>query len=76
MQNLGIHRNNSDNIRFSHVTILHHRKTKLCKGYSFSRAVKIVLFISDIQSYIPIKLCKAAGSIHLFQIKGTLKQKI
>ena len=32
-----------------------------------------MLFISDIQNYIPIKLYKAVGSIHLFKIKGTLK---
>ena len=32
-----------------------------------------MLFISDIQNYRPIKLCKAADSIHLFKIKGTLK---
>ena len=32
-----------------------------------------MLFISDIQNYIPIKLCKAAGSIHLFKIIDTLK---
>ena len=32
-----------------------------------------MLFISDVQSYVPIKLCKTAGSIHLFKIKGTLK---
>ena len=25
------------------------------------------------QNYVPIKLCKTAGSIHLFKIKGTLK---
>ena len=30
-------------------------------------------FISDINNYVPIKLCKAAGSIHLFKIIGTLK---
>ena len=32
-----------------------------------------MLFISDVQTYIPIKLCKAAGSIHLFKILGMLK---
>ena len=32
-----------------------------------------MLFISDIQNYVPIKLCKTAGSINLFKIKGTLK---
>ena len=55
------------------VTILHYRKTKLCKGHRFSNAVKIMLFISDIQNYISIKPCKAAGNIHLFKIKGMLK---
>ena len=34
-----------------------------------------MLFISDIQNYIPIKLCKAAGSIHLFKIIGMLEAK-
>ena len=32
-----------------------------------------MLFISDVQKYVPIKLCKTAGSIHLFKIVGTLK---
>ena len=57
------------------VTFLHYRKSRLCKGYKFSNAVKIMLFISDIQNYVPIKLCKTAGSIHLFKIKGTLKSE-
>ena len=55
------------------VTFLHYRKSRLCKGQKFSNVVKIMLFISDVQSYVPIKLCKTAGSIHLFKIKGTLK---
>ena len=29
-------------------------------------------FISDIQYYIPVKLCRTAGSIHLFKITGRL----
>ena len=32
-----------------------------------------VFFISDVQYYVPIKLCKAAGSIHLFKCTGMLK---
>ena len=52
---------------------MHYRKSRLCKGYKFSNAVKIMLFISDIQNYVPIKLCKTASSIHLFKIKGALK---
>ena len=55
------------------VTFLHYRKSKFCKGHRFSNAVKIMIFISDIQNYIPIKLCKTASSIHLFKISGTLK---
>ena len=31
------------------------------------------MFISDMQNYAPIKLCKTAGSIHLFKIRGMLK---
>ena len=52
------------------VGILHYRKLKLCRGHMFSNAVKIMIFISDIQYYVPIKLCKTAGSIHLFKIMG------
>ena len=32
-----------------------------------------MIFISGIQFYVPIKLSKNAGSIHLFKITGTLK---
>ena len=57
------------------VTFLHYRKTKFCKGHRFSNAVKSMIFISDVQKYVPIKLCKTASSIHLFQIIGMLKAK-
>ena len=57
------------------VTFLHYRKSRLCKGYKFSNVGKIMLFISDVQNYVPIKLCKTVGSIHLFKIKGTLNPK-
>ena len=32
-----------------------------------------MIFISDVQNYIPVKLCKTTGSIHLFKISGMLK---
>ena len=32
-----------------------------------------MIFISDVQSFVPTKLCKTAGSIHLFKVIGTLK---
>ena len=53
------------------VILLHYRKSKFCRGHRFSNIVKIVLFISDVQHYIPIKLCKTSGSLHLFKITGT-----
>ena len=40
------------------VIFLHYRKSKLCRGYRFSNVVKIVLFISDVQNYVQIKLSK------------------
>ena len=55
------------------VTFLHYRKSKFCKGHRYSNAVEIMIFISDVQNYIPIKLCKTAGSIHLLKISGMLK---
>ena len=57
------------------VTFLHCRKSNFCKGHRFSDAVKIMIFISDVQNCVPIKLCKTAGGIHLFKIMGTLKAK-
>ena len=52
------------------VAILHYRKSKLCRGCMFSNAVKIMIFISDVQYYVPIKLCKTAGSIPSIQNYG------
>ena len=54
------------------VILLHYRKSKFCGGHRFSNIVNLVLFISDVQHYIPIKLCKISGSLHLFKITGTL----
>ena len=51
------------------------RKTSFCKGCLFSYNTKILLFISNAHSYVPIKLCRVAGSIHLFCIKGRLGPK-
>ena len=55
------------------VAILHYKKSKLCRGSMFPNTVKIMIFISDVQYYVPIKLCKTARSIHLFKIIGMLK---
>ena len=55
--------------------LLQYRKTKFCKGHRCSNALKIMLFISDVQDYVPFKLCKTAGSIHVFKSIGMLKAK-
>ena len=54
------------------IAMLQVRRIKLCRGQLFSKSVKIMLFKSDIKYYIPIKLCKTMGSIHLFKITGIL----
>ena len=56
------------------VVLLHYRRSKFCRGYRFSN-VKIVLFISDVQHYIPAKLTKTSGSPHLFKLIGTLNSE-
>ena len=48
------------------------RKSSFFKGCLFYNNTKILLFISNTHSYIPIKLCRVARSIHLFKIKGRL----
>ena len=48
------------------------KRIKLCRGQLFSNVVRIMLFISDVQYYVLIKLCTTAGSIHLFKITGML----
>ena len=48
------------------------RKSSFFKGYLFSSNTKILLFISNTHSYVPIKLCRVARSIHLFRIRGRL----
>ena len=50
--------------------ILNTRKLQLFRVNLFSNAVNIMLFISDAQYFIPVKLCRTTGSIHLFYITG------
>ena len=48
------------------------KKSSLFGGCLFSNVTNVMLFISNTQSYVPIYLCKIAGSIHLFKIRGRL----
>ena len=40
------------------VTFLYCRKSRLCREHRFSNVIKIMLFISDVQNYVPVKLSK------------------
>ena len=51
--------------------VLQLQKKKLCRECMFSNSVKIIIFISDVQYYVPVKL--PTRSIHLFKITGTIK---
>ena len=44
------------------------KKSSFFKGHLFFNNTKILLFISDTHSYVPIKVCRVARSIHLFRI--------
>ena len=48
------------------------RKLNFFKGCLFSNNTKILLFISNTHSYVPIELCRVAKSIHLFRIRERL----
>ena len=48
------------------------RKYRIFRGHLFSNVVRVGLFFSDVEHYVPVELCKTAGSIHLFQIIGHL----
>ena len=47
-------------------------KCRIFKGRFYSNTVTVMLFFSHIKQYIPVKLYKTAGNIHLFQIYGQL----
>ena len=51
---------------------LSNQKCTLFKRRLYSNTVTIMLFFSDVRQYVPVKLCKSAGSIHLFQIYAQL----
>ena len=73
MHHPSLHSTNVTILSLIIVIFLHYRKSRFFKGHRFSNAVKIMIFISDIQNYVPIKLCNTTGSIHLVKIIGMLK---
>ena len=51
---------------------LSNQKCTLFRSRLYSNTVTIMLFFSDVRQYVPVKLCKSAGSNHLFQLYGQL----
>ena len=47
-------------------------KMTIFRKHQYSNTIKVLIFISNIKSYVPIKLCKTTGSIHLFKWMGNL----
>ena len=45
------------------------------RKYHYSNIIKIMIFISNIKSYVPIKLCKTSGNLHLFKLTGCINKE-
>ena len=45
------------------------------RKHQYSNTIKVMIFISNMNSYVPIKLCKVIGSIHLFKLPGRLQKE-
>ena len=50
-------------------------KMPIFQKYQYSNMIKIMIFFSNIKSYVPVKLCKTSGSIHLFKLMGSLNRE-
>ena len=48
------------------------KKSKVFQGHLFTNMVKIKLFLTNTQSYVPLELNSAAGNVHLFKLSDTL----
>ena len=50
-------------------------KMPILRKCQYSNTIKIMIFFSNIKSYVPIKLCKTSGSIHLFKLMGNINRE-
>ena len=57
------------------LTIEKVHKMPIFRKYQYSNTIKVMIFISNIKSSVPIKLCKTLGSIHLFKLMGSLQRE-
>ena len=60
-------------IMFLTIELLY--RMPIFRKYCYSNAIKIMIFLSNIKSYVPIKLCKTSGSIHLFKLMGSINRE-
>ena len=58
-----------------YLTIEKLYRLPIFRKYCYPNTIKIMVFISDIKSYVPIKLCKTSGSIHLFKLTGSINKE-
>ena len=59
----------------SFLTIEKLYRMPMFRKYCYSNTIKIMIFLLDIKSYVPIKLCKTSGSIHLFKLTGSINKE-
>ena len=64
--------NGADNITYRLYLLIQPEVYSIQKRTLLKYTVTIMLFFSDVKQYVPVKLCKSAGSIHLFQLYGQL----
>ena len=57
------------------LTIERVYKMPIFRKHQYSNTIKIMMFFSNIKSYVPIKLCKTSGSIHLFKLMGSMQRE-
>ena len=50
-------------------------KMPIFRKHQYSNTIKVLIFKSNIKSYVPIKLCKTRGSIHLFKLTRSLQRE-
>ena len=48
------------------------KKSKVFQGHIFTNMVKIKLFLTNTQCYVPLELNSAAGNVYLFKLLGAL----
>ena len=50
-------------------------KMQILRKHQYLNVIKIIIFVSTVSSYVPIKLSKVVRSIHLFKSTGGLRRK-